>query len=141
MQLDDFISKTLIQIGNGIKAAQAETGGEGGMRINPAGLDKRVSAEPLFWDGKAGLFAERVDFDLLITVSEASTAKGGAELSVAGIGGFGGKGEQTASNSAEQRIRFGVLVVLPTTESPPPPKERASLEKMRNRASARDIAR
>lgn len=140
MQVDEFISMTLTQIASGIQEAQRATA-ETGMRINPAGLDKRVTADLLFWDGKAGLFAERVEFDLAVTVAASTTAKGGGELSIAGFGGIGAKGEHTASNSNEQRIKFGVLVVLPTTEEPPPPKERASLEKMRNRASAQDIAR
>jgi len=140
MQLDAFISKTLTEIGNGIRQAQTNAA-DTGMRINPAGLDKRVTPEQIFWDAKAGLLAQMVEFDLAVTVAESKSAGGNGEISVFGIGGVGGKGEKTSSNTSEQRIKFGVLVILPTTEAPPPPKERVALDKMRNRPSARDIAR
>lgn len=134
MDLKEFIKKSIVEIVEGIQDAQLECGPA--ARINPKGLSKRVTPNELFWDEASGLFAESVEFDLAVTVTESNTVDSKGAISVLGTGA-GVDGHQAASESRVSRIRFRTLIIFPSAEPTPPKKERKSLRQLRDEAQAK----
>jgi hypothetical protein len=92
MDLQTFVTRTLKEVIEGIRDAQKE-----GIRVSAAS-------------------AEDVDFDVAVTVNEASDKKGGGGLFVAGFG-VGAQGSSSLSNSTVSRIKFKVPVFFPDDPS------------------------
>jgi len=111
MELKDFIKGTLTEIIEAVTEVQAAVKPSGAM-INPReyGRDVRTTTN----DG-ASIY--QIDFDIAVTVSDTSGAKGGIGVFVAGIG-LGTKGETAESNVSQNRIKFQIPISYPMADEP-----------------------
>lgn len=104
MELDEFITKSLLDIANGVKNAQQELGQSSNQaRVNAADI-------ALAWQ-------KEIDFDVAVTVAqkEGSSAVGKGGIHVLGIGGADAKGEISSENNhaIATRLRFTIPLHLP----------------------------
>ena len=113
MELKDFVKRTIVQIVEGVKAAQEATK-EAGAEVNPEGL-RYISTE----DNKEGrrysdlgYFTEDIQFDVAIAASEGTETKGGIGVFMGPVL-LGSQGKSDAGNSTVSRIKFTVPVRLP----------------------------
>lgn len=110
MELQEFVSRTLISVVEGVIAAQAKYDHTGDERIiNPpvrAGSDAREVHV------RGGLAPQSVEFDVAVTASESTETKGGIGIHV-GAFGLGSQGKSDAANTSVSRIRFTVPIMLP----------------------------
>lgn len=113
MELKDFIKETLAQIAAGIEAAQADVRNAGGY-VNPAHRTGRLEVDKShFGSLGSGQNIFLVDFDVTVSVVEATETEGKAKLSVAGFVNLGAGGQSNASSTATNRISFKVPIALP----------------------------
>jgi hypothetical protein len=134
MELKTFIKETLQQILEGVQEAQSS---DLGMNVNAStdgGSAVKELGGNLINRGRHGVFT-RVDFD--VSVSAETSGKGGAKLTVFGIGGEAGAEHRAASAN---RISFSVPVRLPDGDKArseqaaveQKEKDKRSLEGLRN---------
>ena len=111
MDLREFVSETLTQIVEGVKSAQSKAA-ESGATVNPA---IRASAELAgkqdFLPTGAG-YAQSVQFDVALTVTEGTGTKGGIGV-FAGAINLGSSGQSHDESSSVSRVKFSVLLALP----------------------------
>src|SRR5260370_33921195 len=112
MELKDFVSRTITDIIEGVREAQAAAGSD--AYVNP------------------GIGREIVEFDVALTVTEAAEKKGGGGITVAGFLKAEGGGGSSSSNSSISRVKFSVAVKLPTQSQPkgeprPRPPDRGAI--------------
>jgi len=102
MELQEFITETLIQIVNGVKAAQNLV------------KDSTAIIAPHGYLGGVQYRREMqsIEFDVAITTTDTTEAKAGAGVFVAGIS-LGGQARGEASNQTLSRIKFKVPIYLP----------------------------
>ncbi len=117
MELKDFVQQTLVQIIEGVKAAQGKTGkGFEGERmtgvVNPELSRPSLKGTVTRW----GQTPTPVEFDVALSVSEEKTVKGKGGLMVAETG-LGAEGSFAKENVAIHRIKFQVLIALPYSSS------------------------
>ncbi|OIQ94370.1 hypothetical protein GALL_236170 [mine drainage metagenome] len=112
MDLRDFVSETLTQIVEGVKSAQSKAE-ESGAKVNP---HLRTSFEQA---GKLGFlqtggdgFAQIVQFDVALTVTEGTGTKGGIGV-FAGAINIGSSGQSQSESSSVSRVKFSVPLSLP----------------------------
>ena len=114
MELKEFVSKTLLQIIEGVREAQASVDKLDGMvnpYIDPTSMQKQHTL------GLTGHIGERkavlpVEFDVVLSISEDSNVKSGAGIFVGAIG-LGVQGQSVDSNSSQSRVKFLIPIVLP----------------------------
>jgi hypothetical protein len=99
MDLEHFVAETLRQIAAGVKRGQ-ESAKEHGAQVNPNYGSVALANLP------------RIEFDVAVTVVEASGQKGGGGL-VVGPFALGGQASSDASNTSISRIKFAVPMDLP----------------------------
>jgi len=123
MELQEFISATLIQVLEGVRDAKAHqlTQNDGGQ-INPHTVgtkhpDKQVSQE-------TKTIVQDVEFDVAVTVEKGTETKGGI-LVVLGAVSLGSSGKSDKSSATVSRIKFSIPIGLPRPGSVPmrPPAE------------------
>lgn len=120
MDLKEFVTKTLVQIVEGVQAAQttvltdALIDPSSNALINPSSTEREGSRMVAGKDYKAVRFVHNVEFDVAVTVSSGSEAKGGAGLFVAAIG-MGAQAQKSTENIAISRVRFEVPIAFPTS--------------------------
>lgn len=85
MKLEEFVKQTLLDITNGVAAAQEET---------------KLFIAPGVVEGKKVTASQNVSFEIAVTV----TGEGNGSISVLGLGTVGGSG----TREAENRISFEV---------------------------------
>ena len=113
MELKEFIRETLAQIAAGVEGAQTEVRDAGGF-VNPAHrAGKQEQDKSHFGSLTSGQNIFLVDFDVTVTVIEATETEGKAKLSVAGFLNLGTGGQSNASSTATNRISFKVLLAMP----------------------------
>jgi len=111
MELRDFVSETLTQIVEGVTSAQSKAN-QSGAKINP---HLRTSFEQA---GKLGFlqtgegFAQIVQFDVALTVTEGTGTKGGIGV-FAGAINLGSSGQSQTESSSVSRVKFSVPLSLP----------------------------
>src|SRR4029077_726612 len=117
------VATTLQQIISGVRAAQAAVTATG-ARVNPqveAPAMRVVGGkkEPLV-DWESGTLLQAISFDVAVTVSETEKSGAGLRVGIPVVSASleGGSGKQ---ESAVNRIRFTVPIVLP--KHPYPPRE------------------
>lgn len=97
MELEEFITKTLVGIYNGVRSANKEIGTPG--------------STPYFNIESSSWHKERTDgyikFDVAVTASNSTDSKGSAGVRVLSIG-IGGEKETTTSEQIVSRIKFGI---------------------------------
>lgn len=109
MDLREFVSQTLGQIIEGVKAAQ-EAAKAHGAEVNPPmrrGTESGMTA--------SGKYSRDVDFDVALTVTEGTGTKGGIGI-VAGAFALGSTGQSTAQNSSVSRVQFSVPIAFPLNQ-------------------------
>jgi hypothetical protein len=109
MELKDFVSETLKQIIEGVRAAQ-EAAMQTGAQINPTGLTPAKAGSEMY--SPRGQVAQLISFDVSVTTTETDKAKGGVGIFVGGVG-VAVQGASGFQNTAANRIQFAVPVVLP----------------------------
>lgn len=113
MELKEFIRETLAQIAAGVEAAQTEVRDAGGF-VNPAHrTGKQEPDKSHFGSLTSGQNIFLVDFDVTVTVAEATETDGKAKLNVAGFLNLGTGGQSNASSTATNRISFKVPLAMP----------------------------
>ena len=112
MKLKDFVAETLNEIIDGVMEAQTHYQGKGGS-VNPDTLSSSGSPEGKIWDRSSKTYAQKIDFDVAVTTSEGTEARGGVGIFVGPIG-LGSQGKLDASNISYNRIRFSIPIVLPS---------------------------
>lgn len=111
MDLSEFVKQTLLQILDGVHAAQQEAPSKG-AEVNP-----HLSASGEFMS-RAGILhtgrdaAHLVQFDVALTVNEGTGTKGGIGV-FAGAINLGSAGESKTESSSVSRIQFSVPIKLP----------------------------
>lgn len=111
MDLRDFVSETLTQIVDGVKSSQ-DKAIESGAMVNP-----KLSTS---WEqaGKHGFlkigdgYAQIVQFDVALSVTEGTGTKGGIGV-FAGAINLGSSGQSNNENSSVSRVKFCVPLSLP----------------------------
>jgi len=112
MNLQEFVTQTIIAIVNGVADAKAKLGED---RVNPmieAFSPKNNSADSVRLMDKKGNLMRNVSFDVAVTASKATGTKGSIGIIVAGLG-LGAKGQTDKSNATVSRVQFTVPVTLP----------------------------
>ncbi len=111
MELKDFVSETLKQIIIDVKSAQ-EIAKEQGGQINPSGMYATAASENTVLRGPNREVVQEIEFDVAVTTTQEDQAKGGIGIFVGGIG-IGVQGQSGDRNSAINRIKFKVPIILP----------------------------
>jgi hypothetical protein len=106
MDLDAFITETLRQIVKGVREAQRHEDCKGAV-INPLGPPGRGPQ----------IAAEKIEFDVALTVSEGNEKQAKGSIGVAFLG-IGGQGISTTGSTSISRIKFCVPMIFPIV--PPP---------------------
>lgn len=105
MNIEEFVSQTLIQITKGIRKAQAETLSEGAL-VSP---HHRYDAErQAHIKNQLEDTLEQVEFDIAVTTQAASGGKGGVQLAV-----FSAQLNGTESSGTVSRVKFNLFVEWP----------------------------
>lgn len=114
MDLHDFVTQTLIQIVSGVKTAQTEAKTHG-AEVNPhlTGAQSELAKHGFVW--ASGAAAQIVQFDVALTVVEATGTKGGIGV-FAGVVNLGSAGQSKNENSSVSRVKFSVPLTLPRSE-------------------------
>ena len=120
MELQQFITQSLVEISRGVIGAQDQLR-ESGAMVNPAmsvvfpnsggnsyesfGWAERDQASPVFL----------VEFDVAVTAAEGTQTKGGIGV-VAGVFALGSQGQSHDQNTAVSRLQFKVPLKLPAQD-------------------------
>lgn len=113
MDVEQFVAETLKQICRGVASAQSEVADTGKGVISPSVVQADIAtAFRALTHPKTHTPIKEVEFDLAVTVTEASGSEGKLSLSVfpikAGIGGESSKAMESVS-----RVKFVVPIALP----------------------------
>lgn len=113
MELKEFICETLSQIAAGVEAAQTEVRDAGGF-VNPAHrVGKQEQDKAYFGVLTSGQNIFLVDFDVTVSVVEATETEGKARLNVGGFVNLGTGGQSSTSSTETNRISFKVPLAMP----------------------------
>ena len=122
MDLKDFVEQTLVQIIEGVQAAQDKTRLTHGYVdqrdvVNPRLMERADNApKGKYYMTQLGEVAQMVKFDVAITTDRSSEAKAGAGIRIAGVG-FGGDVSGVDRDSTVSRISFEVPLAFPRSEN------------------------
>lgn len=120
MNLEEFVSLSLIQIVNGmIKADEAlEACGAAVNPLEVAYTDKhKPAAQYAKGKSESGRYPiiEKVEFDVVVRATTESETKGGIGIAVGAIN-LGNLGQSGSQDSSESRIKFSVPVLMPNSK-------------------------
>jgi hypothetical protein len=125
IELQEFVSQTLVQIIKGVRQAQIEIGGTGG-EISPTIDNLNSNNTNLIGWKKSGIFVESVispaEFDLALTTTIGDGTKAGIGV-FSGLFGAGMQSEMSNSNVQLSRIKFSVPIMLPIHHAKYPSRE------------------
>jgi predicted ATP-dependent Lon-type protease len=119
MDLKQFVSETLVQISEGIEAAQhrlREAGSEAVINTNMTKTDDGHMVT-----GGRRQPVEFVEFDVAILANEGTETKAGIGLAVASLLRLDAGGKSTESAGRESRIKFRVPMSYPMHKYPQAP--------------------
>jgi hypothetical protein len=118
MDLQTFITQTLVQIANGISDANVSLSTVGAV-VNPSNVypyDKPGSTVygHIVPPNQTQLnrVVQLVNFDVAVIAAEGTGAKGGIGV-VVGAFALGSQGSTTTNNSSHSRVQFAVPMALP----------------------------
>lgn len=113
MDLRSFIRETLCQISDGMIDAQ-EALRDKGIKINPPHTVQSGEFKILGFPERQpeGDYYQSIDFDIALTVSDATKGGGGVGLSVLSVSLKAGLEEENL-NSSVSRVRFRIAALLP----------------------------
>lgn len=107
MELDQFITQTLVAITDGVQNAITAIHDKKGL-INPCWGDTKDIGQQLVQD---------VNFDIAVTVSDKTNLSASGGIKVVGVM-LGADGAKAAESSHISRIQFKIPIVPPTTVVP-----------------------
>lgn len=110
MELRDFVSRTLIEIAEGV-AAGAKAAAEVGAVVNPRERSPHGHEQ-------ATSKSVDIEFTVGLSVTDAAKAKGGIGV-VAGLFAIGTHRESNATTGATTHIKFTVPMILPSPTKRP----------------------
>lgn len=114
MDLENFISVSLVQIAKGIDRANNELKGTGAI-VSPKKVTD-VLRENTYGNLKLNdgswVRVQQIDFDVALTATEGGESKGGGGISVGAIT-LGAMTKDDFSQSTVSRIKFSVPMLLP----------------------------
>lgn len=121
MELQEFISSTLVQIARGIESAASQLKGSKAI-VNPRNVATSNNKNEHIYgylntQNKYHKVVQRVDFDVAVTAEKGKETKSGIGISVGTIV-VGSQGKSDAANSTVSRIRFSIPIVLPMEDAP-----------------------
>jgi hypothetical protein len=113
MDLRDFVSETLIQIIDGVRAAQ-EHASQVSAEINPSNIQHFGGDNNQFFRpaGLVGKYGHIVEFDIALTPVNEEQAKGGG-FEILSVLDAGVQGKAETSNNATNRIHFAIPIIMP----------------------------
>ncbi|MGE4544027.1 MAG: hypothetical protein AB7D06_07960 [Pedobacter sp.] len=114
MELSEFVNQSLTQIVKGVKASQDEIRNQGGF-ANPAVFTSAhgQASATHFGAVENGQNVLLVDFDVAVTVTDATEGGAGGKLSVASLFKLEAGGKRNSINESTSRIKFKVPLALP----------------------------
>jgi hypothetical protein len=113
MELKDFVAATLVQIVEGAETAQKQVV-DIGATVNPAGVGLLPTGHH-YITGHNSRNVQLIDFDIALTATEGGET--GAHIGVfLGSVGVGAKAKIESGNSASNKVKFSIPIVLPTHE-------------------------
>jgi len=115
VNLQDFITETLTQIVQGVKASQEVVAVQGAEVSPHLSGGPAVNSTHGFVPTKTGVYAQIVSFDVALTVKEGTGTKGGIGV-FAGAVTLGSSGQSSAENSSISHVKFAVPLTLPTRD-------------------------
>lgn len=112
MELQEFVSETLVQIIKGVADAQRKAE-KLGAHVNPIGLQSPGKA-PVGqrYDSTTWAVTENVEFDVAVSAADNTETKGGIGVFVGPLT-LGSQGETGSKYSTVSRIKFSVPIMLP----------------------------
>ncbi|MBQ9660735.1 MAG: hypothetical protein IJV37_05665 [Bacteroidales bacterium] len=102
MELKEFVTKTILDIVDGVREAQQNNNTTATINAHSAGTAYRGVYE--------------VEFDVALTAIKKDDKARGLEIYALSIMDFGGSRQKGASNTTEQRVRFKVPISYPLVE-------------------------
>lgn len=118
MNLEDFITNTIVDIVNGANKANEKLKNSGsfivGSDIHEFKSENMIKAAT-DKNHKLHIVSE-INFDIAVTVSDESQGKGGGGIEIMDIFKLGGSKKETTANSNVSRIQFKIPVALPHSD-------------------------
>ena len=112
MELKDYITETLTQIIQGVKDAQ-KFASENDSKVNSKNVNLFYKGDmPVYSDLNNENYAQMIDFEIAINVTEDNNKKGGVGVFLGSLG-VGGQIENQLSNNTVNRIKFSIPIFLP----------------------------
>lgn len=121
MDLKQFVSETLVQISEGIEAAQKQLREAGSEAVVNTNMTKTDDGHLV--TGGRRRPVEFVEFDVAILANEGTETKAGIGLTVASLLNLDAGGKSTESAGRESRIKFRVPMSYPMHKYLPAPAE------------------
>jgi hypothetical protein len=115
MKLQEFVSRTLVEIIDGVISAQNQTSSRNAI-VNPN--LRLVDGQTIVWRTYSNHDAIFVDFDIAVTVQEGTETKEGVGVAAA-LFVLGSQGKSDASHGVVSRIKFQIPIVLPVGKDLP----------------------
>jgi len=121
MELQTFITTTLVQIARGIEDAAKQLEGTKAV-VNPRNVhavEGKGASVYGYLNTQKQFFkvVQKIDFDVAVTAERGTETKGGIGIHVGSIG-VGSQGKTEKANSSVSRISFSVPMVLPMEDAP-----------------------
>lgn len=118
MNLQNFVTESLLQIIDGIKDAQNKISAIEIPEDDKKYFTPYIAPTPLNIDKKIYENYDKIEFDIAITVSKDSTQSGKMRISVAGLEIDGRSQSLVNSHSSISRIKFSIPVIYPSMPKP-----------------------
>jgi len=112
MELQEFISQTLLQIVNAVEDTQEELSSRSLSRVIPLmhSYSEKLDAKIIGIAANEESPVILVDFDIAVVASKGSGKKGGISILSAAIGV---QAEAKSSNTNESRVKFAIPITFP----------------------------
>jgi uncharacterized protein with GYD domain len=111
MHLDDFVSQSIIQITQGVLAAQKELESTGAA-VNPLMRKVENHDAAAVAEMRAGETVSTIRFDVAVSASSGQEAKGGIGV-VSGVFNLGSAGKSEHLSETISRIQFSIPIIFP----------------------------
>jgi hypothetical protein len=118
MNLQNFVTESIVQIVRGIEAASDALHGSTAV-VSPKNIKPSDTQRDYLFgyvephsQGMERIAVQRLDFDVAVYAEEGTETRGGIGV-VVGMIGLGSQGKSEASHSSESRIKFAVPIILP----------------------------
>ena len=112
MELKAFVAETLSQVILGVREAQVFASTHEAKVVPPRIGFRPDQGHVVFWELDNQSLVQVIEFDVAVTTTEGTTAKGGVGVFVGAVG-VGTQGQSTASSQSVTRIKFSVPVGFP----------------------------